>query len=48
MVAPEKPPLAHDCTGVMLIRHMSKYQARIAMADMAGPPVAADYRWCVI
>ena len=28
----------------MLFTHMSKYQARIAMADMAGRPVAADYR----
>jgi pyruvate/2-oxoglutarate dehydrogenase complex dihydrolipoamide dehydrogenase (E3) component len=35
---------AGDCTGVMLFTHMSKYQARIAMADMAGRPVAADYR----
>ncbi len=35
---------AGDCTGVMLFTHMSKYQARIAMADMAGRPVMADYR----
>ncbi len=35
---------AGDCTGVMLFTHLAKYQARIAMADMAGRPVAADYR----
>jgi pyruvate/2-oxoglutarate dehydrogenase complex dihydrolipoamide dehydrogenase (E3) component len=34
---------AGDCTGVMLFTHLSKYQARIAMADMDGRPVAADY-----
>jgi pyruvate/2-oxoglutarate dehydrogenase complex dihydrolipoamide dehydrogenase (E3) component len=35
---------AGDCTGVMLFTHLAKYQARIAMADMAGRPVPADYR----
>ena len=35
---------AGDCTGVMLFTHLAKYQARIAIADMAGRPVAADYR----
>ena len=35
---------AGDCTGVMLFTHLAKYQARVAMADMAGRPVAADYR----
>jgi pyruvate/2-oxoglutarate dehydrogenase complex dihydrolipoamide dehydrogenase (E3) component len=35
---------AGDCTGVMLFTHLAKYQARIAMADMAGHPVVADYR----
>jgi pyruvate/2-oxoglutarate dehydrogenase complex dihydrolipoamide dehydrogenase (E3) component len=35
---------AGDCTGVMLFTHLAKYQARIAMADMAGRPVVADYR----
>ncbi|HEY2007109.1 MAG TPA: NAD(P)/FAD-dependent oxidoreductase, partial [Solirubrobacteraceae bacterium] len=35
---------AGDCTGVMLFTHLAKYQARIAMADMAGAPVPADYR----
>ena len=33
-----------DCTGVALFTHVAKYQARIAMADMAGRPRAADYR----
>jgi dihydrolipoamide dehydrogenase len=35
---------AGDCTGVMLFTHLAKYQARVAMADMAGRPVTADYR----
>jgi dihydrolipoamide dehydrogenase len=35
---------AGDCTGVMLFTHMAKYQARVAMADMRGRPVRADYR----
>jgi pyruvate/2-oxoglutarate dehydrogenase complex dihydrolipoamide dehydrogenase (E3) component len=35
---------AGDCTGTMLFTHLAKYQARVAMADMAGRPVAADYR----
>ena len=35
---------AGDCTGVMLFTHLAKYQARVAIADMAGRPVAADYR----
>ncbi|MBV9816774.1 MAG: NAD(P)/FAD-dependent oxidoreductase [Solirubrobacterales bacterium] len=34
---------AGDCTGTMLFTHMAKYQARIAMADMAGHPVTANY-----
>ena len=33
-----------DCTGVQLFTHVAKYQARIAMADMAGHARAADYR----
>jgi pyruvate/2-oxoglutarate dehydrogenase complex dihydrolipoamide dehydrogenase (E3) component len=33
-----------DCTGVALFTHVAKYQARIAMADMAGRPRDADYR----
>jgi pyruvate/2-oxoglutarate dehydrogenase complex dihydrolipoamide dehydrogenase (E3) component len=33
-----------DCTGVALFTHLAKYQARIAMADMAGHPRPADYR----
>jgi dihydrolipoamide dehydrogenase len=33
-----------DCTGVMLFTHLGKYQARVAMADMRGQPVRADYR----
>jgi pyruvate/2-oxoglutarate dehydrogenase complex dihydrolipoamide dehydrogenase (E3) component len=33
-----------DCTGVALFTHLAKYQARIAMADMAGRPRPADYR----
>ena len=33
-----------DCTGQALFTHVAKYQARIAMADMAGTPRAADYR----
>ena len=33
-----------DCTGVALFTHVAKYQARIAMADMAGRPREADYR----
>ena len=33
-----------DCTGVALFTHVAKYQARIAMADMAGRAVDADYR----
>jgi pyruvate/2-oxoglutarate dehydrogenase complex dihydrolipoamide dehydrogenase (E3) component len=35
---------AGDCTGVMLFTHLAKYQARVAMADMRGQPVLADYR----
>ena len=35
---------AGDCTGVMLFTHVAKYQARVAMADMLGRPVTADYR----
>jgi dihydrolipoamide dehydrogenase len=35
---------AGDCTGVMLFTHLAKYQARVAMADMRGRPVKADYR----
>lgn len=35
---------AGDCTGVALFTHVAKYQARVAMADMRGRPVAADYR----
>jgi dihydrolipoamide dehydrogenase len=35
---------AGDCTGVMLFTHVAKYQARVAMADMLGRPVSADYR----
>ena len=35
---------AGDCTGVMLFTHLAKYQARVAMADMRGAPVPADYR----
>ena len=33
-----------DCTGTALFTHVAKYQARIAMADMAGAPRIADYR----
>ncbi len=33
-----------DCTGQALFTHVAKYQARIAMADMAGRPRDADYR----
>jgi pyruvate/2-oxoglutarate dehydrogenase complex dihydrolipoamide dehydrogenase (E3) component len=33
-----------DCTGQALFTHVAKYQARIAMADMAGHPREADYR----
>ena len=33
-----------DCTGQALFTHVAKYQARIAMADMAGTPREADYR----
>ena len=33
-----------DCTGVALFTHVAKYQARVAMADMAGSPTTADYR----
>ncbi len=33
-----------DCTATALFTHVAKYQARIAMADMAGTPRAADYR----
>jgi pyruvate/2-oxoglutarate dehydrogenase complex dihydrolipoamide dehydrogenase (E3) component len=32
-----------DATGVMPFTHVAKYQARIACADIAGEPVAADY-----
>jgi dihydrolipoamide dehydrogenase len=35
---------AGDCTGVALFTHLAKYQARVAMADMRGRPVTADYR----
>jgi pyruvate/2-oxoglutarate dehydrogenase complex dihydrolipoamide dehydrogenase (E3) component len=35
---------AGDCTGVMQFTHVAKYQARVAMADMLGHPVVADYR----
>jgi dihydrolipoamide dehydrogenase len=35
---------AGDCTGVMLFTHLAKYQARVAMADMRGEAVGADYR----
>ncbi|MBV9466980.1 MAG: NAD(P)/FAD-dependent oxidoreductase [Solirubrobacterales bacterium] len=35
---------AGDCTGTMLFTHTAKYQARIAMSDMRGRPVPADYR----
>jgi dihydrolipoamide dehydrogenase len=35
---------AGDCTGVMLFTHVAKYQARVAMADMRGEAVGADYR----
>jgi dihydrolipoamide dehydrogenase len=28
----------------MLFTHLAKYQARVAMADMRGRPVRADYR----
>jgi pyruvate/2-oxoglutarate dehydrogenase complex dihydrolipoamide dehydrogenase (E3) component len=35
---------AGDCTGVMQFTHVAKYQARVAMADMLGHPVSADYR----
>jgi dihydrolipoamide dehydrogenase len=35
---------AGDCTGVMQFTHVAKYQARLAMADMLGHPVTADYR----
>ncbi len=35
---------AGDCTGVMQFTHVAKYQARVAMADMRGHPVNADYR----
>ncbi|MGA9860461.1 MAG: NAD(P)/FAD-dependent oxidoreductase [Solirubrobacteraceae bacterium] len=34
---------AGDCTGVMQFTHVAKYQARVAMADMRGRPVDADY-----
>jgi pyruvate/2-oxoglutarate dehydrogenase complex dihydrolipoamide dehydrogenase (E3) component len=33
-----------DCTGQALFTHVAKYQARIAMADMAGRPREADLR----
>lgn len=33
-----------DCTGVAQFTHVSKYQARIASADILGKPVKADYR----
>ena len=32
-----------DATGMMPFTHVAKYQARIACADIAGEPVAADY-----
>jgi pyruvate/2-oxoglutarate dehydrogenase complex dihydrolipoamide dehydrogenase (E3) component len=35
---------AGDCTGKMQFTHVAKYQARVAMADMFGRPVDADYR----
>jgi pyruvate/2-oxoglutarate dehydrogenase complex dihydrolipoamide dehydrogenase (E3) component len=35
---------AGDCTGIMQFTHVAKYQARVAMADMFGTPVDADYR----
>ncbi len=35
---------AGDCTGVMPFTHVAKYQARVAIADMLGHPVNADYR----
>ncbi len=35
---------AGDCTGVMQFTHIAKYQARVAVADMLGRPVEADYR----
>jgi dihydrolipoamide dehydrogenase len=35
---------AGDCTGVALFTHLAKYQARVAMADIRGRPVEADYR----
>jgi dihydrolipoamide dehydrogenase len=35
---------AGDCTGVMLFTHLAKYQARVAMADMRGEAIGADYR----
>ena len=33
-----------DCTGIAQFTHVSKYQARIACADILGKPVKADYR----
>ncbi|MGH2908222.1 MAG: dihydrolipoyl dehydrogenase family protein [Solirubrobacteraceae bacterium] len=33
-----------DCTGQALFTHVAKYQARIAVADMAGHGRPADYR----
>ena len=35
---------AGDCTGVAMFTHVAKYQARVAVADMLGRPVDADYR----
>jgi dihydrolipoamide dehydrogenase len=35
---------AGDCTGILQFTHLAKYQARVAMADMLGAPVEADYR----
>jgi dihydrolipoamide dehydrogenase len=35
---------AGDCTGTLQFTHVAKYQARVAMADMMGRPVSADYR----
>jgi pyruvate/2-oxoglutarate dehydrogenase complex dihydrolipoamide dehydrogenase (E3) component len=35
---------AGDCTGVALFTHLAKYQARVALAEMRGRPVKADYR----
>ena len=35
---------AGDCTHTMLFTHVAKYQARVALADMLGRPVTADYR----